>query len=120
MMNLMFNPRGRKLTLDGAEVVWDAYFFVRSETSRGFWLFGFANSKKVWLAKAAWNELTRTKKRKPFPVGSNLLAAEVPPRHELMCAGGSTHGNLSAEQTRDMCTERGFDMVGRPVGPYGD
>ncbi len=116
MMNLMFDPRGRKLTLDGGEVVWEAYFFVRSETSRGYRLFGFADGKKVWLTSKTWNELWRTKKRKPFSVGADLLRVDVPPRHELMCFGGSIHGNLSAEQTRDMYTERGFDMVGRPVG----
>ena len=78
-MNLMFDPKRRRLTLDGEVARWEAYFFVRSETSRGYRLFGFAKGEKVWLTNEAENQLCRTKKRKPFPVGSDLLAADVPP-----------------------------------------
>ena len=115
-MNLKFDPRRRRLTLDGAVALWEAYFFVRSETSRGYRLFRFANGEKVWLTNDAENQLCRTKKRKPFPVGADLLAADVPPRQELMCFGRSFHGKLSADQVGDMSTETSFGILGRSVG----
>jgi hypothetical protein len=111
-MFLTFQPRGKQLLADGASVLWDAHFFERDAHNKRFWLFAFTNGVKVWMAAAIWNELCRSRKRQPFPVGAELFTTEVPPLDNLICPGRTCSGKLTREQEqeRDALTGFGFTL----------
>jgi hypothetical protein len=114
-MVLMYQPRGRRLILDGSEVLWDAYFFDREDPHQCYRLFYFSNGGKIWLSGATETVLHRSKKRNPFPVDDDWLKVEVPPLERLTCRARSFHGERTAEQEREMFTLTGYDFVGRPT-----
>ncbi len=109
MAELLFNPRGKKLSPNGAPVLWDANFFVRgNEDTRTFRLFVFRDGSKVWLSGETWRELWESRRRNPFSVTA-LPAAEVPPLERLISSTSTDYGRLTEAQER----ERMELLVGR-------
>jgi hypothetical protein len=111
MMALTFQPRGLYPILDGEEALWFAYFFERGDHKKSYNLFYYPNGQKVWMTQAALTELSRSKKRKPFPVDASLLMPEAPPLEKLFCSARSFSGELSDDQRREMEFLTGRDSV---------
>jgi hypothetical protein len=113
----MFNPRGKRFTFDGAEVLWDATGFPRGGSNQRYRLFYFTNGAKAWLTLQKHSELSRSKKRTPFAV-EPLDPNEVPPRDTLIFGFRSFHGELDAAAERELIAETGSDKWGRKNGAY--
>jgi hypothetical protein len=114
-MGLVFNPRGKRLTFDGADALWDAAGFVRDAHERTFRLFYFTNGAKAWLTAEKYSELGRSRKRTPFAV-EPLDANEVPPRDTMIFPCRSFCGDLNAAAERELIAETGCDRIGRKNG----
>jgi hypothetical protein len=96
-MTLLYEPRGRRLTLDGASARWEAFWFDRDNTRSAYELHFFAPDVQVWLTRGAAARLRDSRKRKPFPVPADLILPGRPPGR-LMCAGQMCSGLTDAEE----------------------